>query len=85
MSGALIFGFELCCSAFVLRPLEIRTSPHFLSGHSVDTIMFNVVLALLPTSLWAIYAFGLAAVLVLGTTVALFLPVFTACLVLLPV
>ena len=30
------------------KTLEIRTSPHILSGYSVDTIMFNVVLALLP-------------------------------------
>ena len=33
------------------RTLEIRTSPHVLSGYSVDTIMFNVVLALLPAIL----------------------------------
>lgn len=50
--------------------LEIRTSPHILSGHSVDTIMFNVVLALVPTTLFAIYAFGLAALLTLATAVA---------------
>ena len=49
--------------------LEIRTSPHILSGHSVDTIMFNVVLALVPTTIFAIYAFGLAAVLTLATAV----------------
>jgi electron transport complex protein RnfD len=49
------------------KTLEIRTSPHILSGYNVDTIMFNVVLALLPTTLWAIYAFGMAAVLLLGT------------------
>ena len=47
------------------KTLEIRTSPHILSGYSVDTIMFNVVLALLPCALFAVYAFGLAAVLVL--------------------
>jgi electron transport complex protein RnfD len=51
------------------RTLEIRTSPHILSGHSVDTIMFNVVGALLPTTLFAIYAFGLAALLTLTTAV----------------
>ena len=32
------------------KTLEIRTSPHILSGYSVDTIMFNVVLALLPAT-----------------------------------
>jgi len=51
------------------RTLEIRTSPHILSGDSVDTIMFNVVLALLPTTAFAIYAFGLAALLTLATAV----------------
>jgi H+/Na+-translocating ferredoxin:NAD+ oxidoreductase subunit D len=52
------------------KTLEIRTSPHILSGHSVDTIMFNVVLALLPVTGFAIWAFGLAALLTLGTALA---------------
>lgn len=52
------------------KTLEIRTAPHILSGHSVDTIMFNVVLALLPTTAFAVYAFGLTAVLTLGTAIA---------------
>ena len=47
------------------KTLEIRTSPHILSGYSVDTIMFNVVLALLPVTLFAVYAFGLAGLLTL--------------------
>ena len=51
------------------RTLEIRTSPHILGGYSVDTIMFNVVLALVPTTAFAVYAFGLAALLTLGTAV----------------
>ncbi|MGI9589889.1 MAG: RnfABCDGE type electron transport complex subunit D [Myxococcota bacterium] len=50
--------------------LEIRTSPHVLSGYSVDTIMFNVVLALLPTTAFAIYAFGLMALVTLSAAVA---------------
>ncbi len=50
--------------------LEIRTSPHFASGYSVETIMFNVVLALLPTAAFAVYAFGLAALAVLATALA---------------
>jgi electron transport complex protein RnfD len=49
------------------KTLEIRSSPHVLSGHSVDTIMFNVVLALLPATLFAVYAFGLTALLTLLT------------------
>jgi electron transport complex protein RnfD len=52
------------------KTLEIRTSPHILSGYSVDTIMFNVVLALLPTTAFAIYAFGLAALLTLTVALA---------------
>jgi len=52
------------------RTLEIRTSPHILSGYGVDTIMFNVVLALLPTTAFAVYAFGLTAVLTLATALA---------------
>jgi electron transport complex protein RnfD len=52
------------------KTLEIRTSPHILSGASVDTIMMNVVLALLPTTAFALYAFGLTAFLTLGTAVA---------------
>lgn len=50
--------------------LEIRTSPHILAGHAVDTIMFNVVLALLPTAAFAVWAFGLAAALTLATALA---------------
>ncbi len=50
--------------------LEIRTSPHILSGNSVDTIMFNVVLALLPAVGFAVYAFGLTALLTLAVALA---------------
>lgn len=52
------------------RTLEIRTSPHVLSGHSVDTIMFNVVLALLPTCAFAVYAFGWTALATLAVALA---------------
>ena len=49
--------------------LEIRTSPHLLSNHEVGTIMWNVVLALLPTTAFAIWAFGLPALLTLSVAV----------------
>ena len=49
------------------KTLEIRTSPHITSGNSVDTIMFNVVLALLPATLFAVWVFGLTALLTLVT------------------
>jgi len=51
------------------RVLEIRSSPHVGSGHSVETIMLHVVLALVPVSAWAVYAFGLAALATLATAV----------------
>ena len=56
------------------KTLEIRSSPHIGSGDSADVIMFNVVLALLPVCGFAVYHFGLAALLNLtvavGTCVA---------------
>jgi electron transport complex protein RnfD len=52
------------------KTLEIRTSPHLLSGYSVDTIMFNVVLALLPVTGFAVYVFGLAALLTVSVAIA---------------
>ena len=52
------------------KTLEIRTSPHILSGYSVDSIMFNVVLALLPVAAFSVFAFGLTALLTLVTAVA---------------
>jgi len=51
----------------VARTLTIRSSPHLGAAVSVDTIMFNVVLALLPVCGYAVYAFGLTALLVLIT------------------
>ncbi|MEH6627259.1 MAG: RnfABCDGE type electron transport complex subunit D [Motiliproteus sp.] len=49
------------------RTLEIETTPHLASGRSVEQIMRNVVWALLPTTAFAIYAFGLSALLTLLT------------------
>ena len=48
------------------RTLQIRTSPHIVAGLHTQDIMRNVVLALLPVAAFAIYAFGLAALLVLS-------------------
>jgi electron transport complex protein RnfD len=50
--------------------LEIRSSPHIQSGHSVEAIMRNVVLALLPVAAFAIFAFGAAALLTLAVAMA---------------
>ncbi len=49
--------------------LTIRSSPHLASGNSVDTIMFHVVLALVPVCVFAVWIFGLAALLMLATAV----------------
>ena len=43
------------------QTLQIRTSPHVAVGASVDTIMQNVVWALLPVAAFGVYAFGWAA------------------------
>jgi electron transport complex protein RnfD len=51
------------------QTLDIRSSPHISGGTSVDTIMLNVVLALLPVAAFAVYTFGLAALLTLATAV----------------
>lgn len=47
--------------------LEIGSSPHITGGASVDVIMRNVVVALLPVCVFSVYAFGTAAALVLAT------------------
>ena len=47
------------------KTLDIDTSPHIASGASVDVIMRNVVYALLPTCAFAVYLFGLPALITL--------------------
>ena len=47
------------------RTLQIHSSPHIASGASVDTIMRNVVWALLPVAAFSVYSFGLAALFTL--------------------
>jgi len=49
------------------KVLEIGSSPHVSSGASVDVIMRNVVFALLPVCIFAVYAFGMSSLLVLAT------------------
>jgi electron transport complex protein RnfD len=56
--------------SLLAKTLTIRTSPHLSGTLSTDTIMFHVVIALLPVSLFAVYQFGWAALLVLATAVA---------------
>jgi len=49
------------------RSLDIGSSPHITSGDSVEIIMRNVVVALLPVCGFAIYAFGAGGALILAT------------------
>jgi len=50
------------------KSIEIRTSPHMKQSRTVDQIMRNVVFALLPICAFAVYQFGLSALLLLATT-----------------
>ncbi|MFW5994719.1 MAG: RnfABCDGE type electron transport complex subunit D [Spirochaetia bacterium] len=50
--------------------LELRTSPHQRSTMSVDRIMRNVTLALLPVCGFAVYNFGISALALLVVTTA---------------
>lgn len=53
------------------KTLNISTSPHVVKGTSTDNIMQNVVWALTPVTLFAVYSFGINAfLLILTTTVA---------------
>lgn len=49
--------------------LNISTSPHLTKGLSTETIMRNVVYAILPMVAFAVYVFGWNALLVISATV----------------
>ncbi len=50
--------------------IELRTSPHLQSGRSVDVIMRNVVYALLPLCAYSVWLFGVSALALMATCVA---------------
>ncbi|MEZ4952882.1 MAG: RnfABCDGE type electron transport complex subunit D [Saprospiraceae bacterium] len=52
------------------KTLNISTSPHITKGSSTEVIMRNVVWALIPTTVFAVYSFGISALLVVATTTA---------------
>ena len=52
------------------KTLHISTSPHIVKGLSTETIMQNVVWALVPVAVFAIYSFGISALLVLSVSTA---------------
>lgn len=49
------------------KTMEINSSPHIVSGASVDNIMRNVFFAILPAAGFGVYVFGLTAILLLLT------------------
>ncbi len=51
------------------QTLNISTSPHLTKGLGTDTIMFHVVLAMMPATCFAVYSFGINAALVVITAV----------------
>ena len=48
--------------------IELRTSPHLKHPVTVNQIMRNVVYALLPDCLFAVYAFGISVLVLLAVT-----------------
>ncbi len=52
------------------RTLNISTSPHITKGIGTDDIMQNVVWALIPVAAFAVYSFGMSALLVIVVTTA---------------
>ena len=50
--------------------VELRTSPHVKRAVTVDVIMLNVVYALMPVTVFAVFAFGISALAMVLTSVA---------------
>ncbi len=50
--------------------IQLRTSPHMKRGVTVERIMLNVVLALLPIVLFSIWQYGLSALALIVTVTA---------------
>lgn len=48
--------------------IELRAAPHVSTGASVERIMFNVVVALLPICAFAVVQYGLSALALIVTT-----------------
>jgi len=49
--------------------IQVTSSPHIYSGKSVKGIMWAVILALIPTGLWGIWAFGPKALYLIAASV----------------
>src|SRR6476646_6076268 len=55
-------------SAITTTIIEVRTSPHMHAERSVETIMRNVVYALLPICAYAVWLFGISALALIATS-----------------
>lgn len=54
-----------------MSQIELRAAPHVHAPRSVETIMFNVVLALLPICAFSIWQYGISsALLIVGITLS---------------
>ena len=49
-------------------PMDLRTSPHFSKGVSVEVIMRNVIYALVPIVVFSVYSFGWSVLLLFSST-----------------
>jgi len=49
--------------------LKVSSSPHVRAKDTTDKIMLYVILALLPTSLFGVYNFGLRALILIVITI----------------
>lgn len=50
--------------------IELRTAPHVHAPRSVETIMLNVVLALMPICLFSVWQYGLSSAILIATVTA---------------
>lgn len=50
--------------------IKVRTSPHIHGPLSTDKSMLYVIIALLPTTIWGIFVFGLSALITILVSVA---------------
>ena len=49
--------------------LKMGPSPHIRTSETVESVMYDVIIALLPAFLVAVYVFGLQAIVVTGVSV----------------
>ncbi|MGM0497291.1 MAG: RnfABCDGE type electron transport complex subunit D [Bacteroidota bacterium] len=51
------------------KTLKVSHSPHVFEDTSVKKLMYGVVIALVPTLAWSVYAFGIGAIIVTAVSV----------------